>query len=322
MRANSKVKAVLWGALLWVSGGMASPALPQPPISATAGKASSYGSDQQLVYKEVDGRSLQLFIYKPKGWAASDKRRVVVYFHGGGWIGGTPGAVTLHLESWRAKEMVVISVQYRLATREKLDPACCIEDAKSAMRYIRGHAAELGIDPKRITVCGNSAGGHLAAACALLETFDCPSDDLTISCRPDAMMLLVPVLDNGPEKGYEGRNKFIQANVKAYSPAHNVAPDAPPTIIFGGAKDLFADLSRLRKFAENMKAAGNDCELYAYEGAHGFVYHSPDKEDIEEKMSAFLDRWASRVRLPGEPRRVGSNPQQTNNDGRVRLMCK
>ena len=71
----------------------------------------------------------------------------------------------------------------------------CVKDARAAMRYVRSHAPELGIDPDKIVFNGATAGGHLAAATAMFDGVDHADDDLTLSCRPDAMVLFSPVID-------------------------------------------------------------------------------------------------------------------------------
>ncbi len=70
----------------------------------------------------------------------------------------------------------------------------CCNDTKSAMRWVRSHAAELGIDPERIAASGGSAGGHLAAFASMVEGIDDPADDLKVSPRGNALVLFNPVL--------------------------------------------------------------------------------------------------------------------------------
>lgn len=249
-----------------------------------------FKADEQLVYKRVEGRELGLYLYKPKNWRSGGKQTAFVYLHGGGWTGGTLHQGIDLLNTARARGMVGINVEYRLADEKTPDPARCIEDAKSAIRFIRSNAALLGIDPGRIVAGGHSAGGHLAAACALLPTFDAATDDQKVSCRPDALALIVPVLDNGPDKGYKRQVPAIKANPRAYSPAHNIAPGAPPTILFAGREDRAAELSCIQRFADNMKQAGNTCELFVYDGGHGFSNDSPLKEEVNGRIVDFVQR--------------------------------
>ena len=274
-------------------------------VCGAAGEKIPAHADQQIVYKKFADKELHLLLYKPQGWAATDHRPALVYIHGGGWFGGNPGMVEPTGRPLLAEGMVVVSVEYRLASKELHDrnPAICIEDAKSALRYVRSHAGELGIAPDHIAAGGGSAGGHLSAACALLPTFDSTNDDLTVSCKPNALVLMQPVVDNGSDGGYAATAPIIKKNFKAYSPAHNIVTGAPPTVVFGGREDSAARLPLLEKFTASMKAAGNDCELFAYDGKHGFADKEPVLSDINQKTIAFFKRlgWlpvASQVARP------------------------
>jgi acetyl esterase len=164
-----------------------------------------FKADEQVIYKISEGRELSLYVYQPRGWSAGGKRAAFVYLHGGGWAGGTLHQGMDLLATVRDHGMVGINVEYRLADAQNLDPGRCIEDSKSALRFIRSKAQLLGIDPERIAMGGHSAGGHLAAACALLPTFNAASDDLQYSCKPNALTLIVPVLDNSPLEGFQLR---------------------------------------------------------------------------------------------------------------------
>ncbi len=95
-----------------------------------------------------------------------------------GWVGGAPGQFTEHSKYLATRGMVAIQVEYRLLDRKKRElPATCCADAKSAMRWVRGHANTLGIDPERIASAGGSAGGHLAAFVGMVEGGDDDDDD-------------------------------------------------------------------------------------------------------------------------------------------------
>ena len=227
-----------------------------------------------LIYKKADGRALHLFVEKPAGWKASDKRPAIVFFFGGGWVGGTPNQFEKQSEYLATRGMVGVRVEYRVIPKgDKGPPLVCCADAKSAMRYVRSHAAELGIDPQRIAAAGGSAGGHLAAFTGLVKGLDDPADDLSVSCKPDALVLFNPVFNNGP--GQWGQER-VGDRFKEFSPAHNITKDAPPTIVFLGDSDKLIPVSALEEFTAGMKAAGVRCEPHVYTKAgHGFFNRDP-----------------------------------------------
>jgi acetyl esterase/lipase len=229
---------------------------------------------ETLVYKKVDGRELKLLVEKPAGWKATDRRPAVVFFFGGGWVGGTPGQFAKQSEYLATRGVVGVRVEYRTIPKgDKGPPVVCCRDAKSAVRYVRAHAAELGVDPNRIAAAGGSAGGHLAAFTALVDGADDPQDDKAVSARPDALVLFNPVFNNGP--GQWGHER-VGERFMDYSPAHHVTRAAPPTIVFLGDADKLIPVKVLRDFEAEMKKAGARCDAHVYPGAaHGFFNRDP-----------------------------------------------
>jgi acetyl esterase/lipase len=145
------------------------------------------------------------------------------------------------------------------------------------IRYLREHAGELGIDPSRLVAAGGSAGGHLAAATAMLSGLDDPSDNLAVSCKPNALVLFNPVIDNGPEGyGYERTGERF----REISPLHNISRGNPPTLFFLGTSDNLIPVSTAKAFQEKMRAEGNRCDLFLYEDQkHGFFNFRNDPEN-------------------------------------------
>lgn len=222
------------------------------------------------IYKKVADRELKLTIVNPPGWKAADQRPAMVFFHGGGWTGGAPTQFTQHSEYLATRGMVCIQIEYRLIKKGDSGPPIeCIADAKSAMRWVRSHAAELGIDPNRIGAGGGSAGGHLAAFVGMVEGLDDPQDDLKVSPKANALALFNPVFDNGPDQGWG--HARVGGRFKEFSPAHNITSDDPPAIIFLGTQDKLIPVAVVERFKANMEKAGVRCEAKFYEGqGHGF----------------------------------------------------
>ena len=192
----------------------------------------------------------------------------VVFFHGGGWKGGNPLQFIDYAEAAAKKEIVSILVEYRLENKHGATPFMSLEDAKSAMRFVRKQANDYHIDPNKIGAAGGSAGGHLAAACAVVEGFNAPEDDLSVSPRPDVLLLFNPVIDNGPNGyGYER----VGEQYSVFSPIHNVKKNFPPTLFLTGSKDHLLPVSTVVSFGEKVDSVGGRCTIILYPGAeHGF----------------------------------------------------
>ncbi|MGB2011452.1 MAG: alpha/beta hydrolase, partial [Akkermansiaceae bacterium] len=131
--------------------------------------------DKKVTYKldpKFPDQPLTLDIFYPDDFKQGQKRPAIVFFFGGGWVGGKPSQFYVQAAYLASRGMVAISASYRTKKSHKVEPSGCVEDGKSAIRYIRKHAAELGIDPDQLAVGGGSAGGHVAAATATAVGFD------------------------------------------------------------------------------------------------------------------------------------------------------
>lgn len=154
----------------------------QSPLDTLAAKMEP---SRKVVYKTVPDRDrrLELHVFEPLGHKQGDMRPAFVTFHGGGWMGRNPRYFYPFASHFAALGMVGISVEYRLRNeRDGTVVLDCVRDARTAVRYVRAHASELGIDPGRIVVSGGSAGGHLAAGTALFDGLDEANEDTATSC--------------------------------------------------------------------------------------------------------------------------------------------
>jgi acetyl esterase len=253
------------------------------PTLAAAGFTS-----EKRVYKKVGDRELHLSIEKPAAWKPADQRPAIVFFFGGGWVGGKATQFQNQSEYLATRGMVGIRVDYRVIPKgDNGPPVVCCNDAKSAMRWVRAHAAELGIDPQRIAAAGGSAGGHLAAFTSMVAGVDDPADDLKISAKANALVLFNPVFDNGPDGGW-GKER-IGNRYREFSPAHNITSAAPPTVVFLGGKDDLISVAVLERFKAGMTQAGVRCDTHVYAGQpHGFFNKDPYKTATLIETDKFL----------------------------------
>ncbi|WP_395743210.1 alpha/beta hydrolase [Prosthecobacter sp.] len=268
-----------------------------PGVKPAARKATPDATDQAaaklkptrvLPYKKIGDNELQLHVFEPEGFKAGDGRACFLVIHGGGWTGGTPQRMYPFAAHYAELGLVGISMQYRLHSQKTgVSVFDCVKDARSAVRYIRSHAAELGIDPQKIIVSGGSAGGHLAAATALFDGVNEDTDDLKVSASPNALVLLFPVIDTSKE-GYG--NAKIGERWQELSPVHHVRAGLPPTLIFHGTGDTVTPFAGAKAFHEAMLKAGNRCELDVNEGgAHGYLMRSKALlDDTMQKTDVFL----------------------------------
>lgn len=252
--------------------------------------------DELKTYKTIGEVELKLHIFNPEGHKASDQKPAIVFFFGGGWNSGTPSQFYSQSEYLAKRGMVAISAEYRVKSRNGTSPRECVKDGNSAIRWVRAHAAELGIDPKMIAAGGGSAGGHVAAATAIAKEISEDGEDLKISSRPDALVLFNPVYDNGPE-GY-GHSR-VKDYWKEISPMHNLDAKTPPTIVFLGTKDDLIPVKTAEKYRDLMTEVGVRSELFLYEGQpHGFFNESKSKQNHAKTLKQMDDFLTSLGYLP------------------------
>jgi acetyl esterase len=229
----------------------------------------------------------------PNEWKATDKRPAIVFFFGGGWKNGAYTQFVPQSEYFATRGIVAISADYRIESKHKTRPDKAIEDAKTAIRWVRVNAAKLGIDPDKVIASGGSAGAHLAAATALVEKFE-DKDDPKASCKPNALVLFNPFL-NGKGKTIPGTDGTNIAEVM--SPTLGLSKDAPPTILFYGTADQMLDHGK--EYVAKCKELGVRAELFtAAEQPHGFFNREPWNNVTARKADEFL---TSLGYLKGEP---------------------
>lgn len=251
---------------------------------------------ETVAYKMIGDVTMNLYVFKPKGWKAGDSRPVAVFFFGGGWNNGSPEQFEEHCNHLAMRGMVAITADYRVASRNGTKATSCLEDARDAIRYLRSHAKDLGIDPAHVAAGGGSAGGHLAAALGAIS-----DDKESVSSRPDLMLLFNPACVLAPFEGKQPwpedrSDEFLEkmgVDPVEMSPIHHISEEVPPTIIFHGTGDKMVPFATSEQFANTIKAAGIRCDLVAYKDQpHGFFNYGRDENvmfyQTINAMDAFL----------------------------------
>ena len=250
---------------------------------------------EQHIYKKTPQGELSIYIHFPKGWTAEDKRPAIVFFFGGGWTGGTVEQFARQAHYLASRGIVAARADYRVRSRHQTTPDKCVEDGKSAVRWLRKNAAKFGIDPDRIVASGGSAGGHIAACTFTVAGLDAEGEDTNVSSQPNLLVLYNPVLNCAQEQIAVRMGSMDMA--KRLSPNLHLSKNMPPTIVFYGTQDRF--YSQGEEFLRLSKELGNTVELYAAQGQpHGFFNRSPWHQQTTFLVDRFLARHGY---LAGEP---------------------
>jgi acetyl esterase/lipase len=258
----------------------------------------------QVEIANLDGfRPVRMDIYAPSRRA--NPRPAVLWVHGGGWSRGdsrTSGAYAdwpKVLASLAARGFVVASVDYRLSGEARF-PAQ-IQDVKAAIRHLRAHAVELGVDPSRVYLWGGSAGAHLAALAATScgdAAFAPPPSTGRLERREIAALKDAPPatgndcvqgaalwyglfdLEQSPKVNIAGLlgcdPKVCTETARAASPIHRAGSSAPPMLLIHGSDDETAPHAQSAAFAAALQRAGVRAELVTIPGVdHGWMGAMP-----------------------------------------------
>lgn len=254
----------------------------------------------EVLYKTTPQGELKLHVYAPAGEVQTAVQRpCIVFFFGGGWKSGSYLQFVPQAEYLASRGIVAACADYRIASIHKTLPDKAVEDAKSAIRWVRGHATELGIDPGKVIAAGGSAGGHLAACTALATAYDAETDDKTISAKPNAMVLFNPAMNIATlfKERATGSSPISLEMAEAITPNNFVNKDTPPAILFFGTADKLKVGGD--EYVSKAKALGLRAEMWsAADMPHGFFNREPWLQVTAKQMDVFL---TSLGYLGGEP---------------------
>jgi acetyl esterase/lipase len=239
---------------------------------------------KKFTYKQSAGAPQELEVYFPPNWkAGGPKVPGVLLFHGGSWRGGSLDQFRNVAHYFASRGLVAATANYRMLKKGEGKTAdgtlegkrVCLTDAKSAIRWMKQHADELGLDPQRLILGGGSAGGHLAVLATLNPGLNDPSDPKDFDTCVAAYVLFNPAFS--PQDSADAEVDVLKQLKVPFAPA----------IMFFGTKDTWkpgADAALKR-----LKALGNTtAEMWTAEGqGHGFF----NKQQWQDVTLAAADRF-------------------------------
>ena len=282
------------GSLLAGLSPVAKAQAPAPP-QTTASPVQIPAGAIERVFKQVNGAELKMYVFKPADLKSSERRPAAIYFAGGGWTNLRVDAGFPLANRVASLGMVGVSATYRVRSVHNSTPYDSVADAKSAIRWVREHATELQIDPARIIGVGDSAGAHVLLTAALLETFDEPSENRTISSKPSALFLTAAPTSTVAVEGatltpqQQGLLAFLGPRTMEISPLHHLARNLPPTVIYHGKMDPLVPYTIVDEFCTKARTLGNQCELVGFDDAAHNVARAKEAE-TGAGLLAFLKR--------------------------------
>ncbi len=251
-------------------------------------------------YGRVGDRSLKLDLYSPK--VRTGKLPCLIFIHGGGWKGGQKEDYRLYTQAFATKGYIVASVGYRLSGEAKFPAA--VHDVKCAVRYLRKHADELGIDADRLGVVGGSAGGHLAMMIGYssdVKELEGEGGHAGVSSHVSAVVNIYgPTnLNDDFVRENEGANKLVESFfgkpvaeagdlLDTASPGFYLDAKDPPTLILHGTIDDIVPVNQSDQLAQKL----TDLKIpYVYDRLPGWPHTMDLAKDVNVRSTWLMERF-------------------------------
>jgi alpha-L-fucosidase 2 len=264
-------------------------------LTAIAGPMNGISAEfrPDVEYAVVEGESVKLDASVPDG---AGPFPVAILVHGGGWGGGDKALEHVPpTEPLTDANFTWFSINYRLAPAHRW-PAC-IDDVRTAIRWVKSHAAEYKGDPERIALIGYSAGGHLAAYAAVTADDDTHVDAVVVLAGPtdleadsdrrgglspslQALFNREPTIDDDARKILQEASPIVRATA-----------DAPPCLLIHGTVDESVLYNQSVNYQARMKELGVPCELITIPGgSHDVKLWKTLDSGYQHKMIDWLER--------------------------------
>lgn len=270
----------------------------------TAHLANEYAITPDVTYLTADNIDLKLDVYSPRGLTTPNA--VVIYYHGGGWEGGTRARAVLRLMPYLEMGFTVVNVTYR-GSQVALAPAA-VEDCRCALHWVVRNAERYNFDVDKIVLTGDSAGSHLALMSGLL-TMD---DGLDRQCSPLVEPAVAAIVNwfgatdvgdllEGPNaQGFAIRwmgSRLDRAELaRRVSPLTYVRAGSPPVLTIHGDADTVVPLDHATRLHAELEKHGVPNQLVTVPGAG----HGDFAREQSEKNYASIREFLGRLSLPRE----------------------
>ena len=246
-----------------------------------------------VVYGHKDGMALTFDVFHPRNAHGG----AVLYMVSGGWVSRWSPPEWLIARSFGGlleKGLTVMAVRHGSAPRYKVPEAEA--DVRRALRYIRLHSEELGVDEDRLGVYGGSAGGHLSLMLGLASddgVMDSSDEIMRAPARVAAVVAYYPPVDLRPIVGPSERFPaldFAEDQAASISPILFASSDDPPTLLIHGDADMLVNVQNSEVMFEALQEKRVESELIIIPGGdHGFRL-TADRERAQQAMVEWFDR--------------------------------
>jgi acetyl esterase/lipase len=274
------------------------------PTAEWATHASNeYQVQANITYLTASGYESKLDVYRRRD--VTTPQPTLIFYHGGGWIGGTKEASFMSIMPWLEMGWNVINVEYRMA-RVAMAPGA-VEDAQCALRFVVNQAKNYNVDTSRIVVSGESAGGHLALAVGMIPT----SAGFTNICAgggfngsdvavpkvaaiinwygiTDLNDMLAGANARSYAQAWLGSVPNRDAVAKSVSPITYVRADLPPILSIQGDADPIVPYSQNVRLRDALVKAGAKAELLPIPGGGHGNFKPEERTKAYQKIREFL----------------------------------
>jgi alpha-L-fucosidase 2 len=259
------------------------------------------GVTKDINYAKTGEVSLKLDVIAPEG---DGPYPIVLYVHGGGWSSGDKQADTPLLNVFHGTDVVVVSIDYRLAPAYRW-PAC-LDDVNTAIRWVKANAAQYKGDSKRIALMGYSAGGQLACLAAVTANPDTAVQAVVGVASPTDLELDLPQRGGLSKSLQDLLNRPLEVNEEAraqlrdMSAIHHVHPGLPPFLLVHGTKDKSVPYPGSINFQAALRKVGVSCNLITLKDAE---HRIRDWRHVDPDFGKKITDWVSAT--------LATNPEAT-----------